>query len=73
MPPPAEEARPPLTNMHACSPAQSALNRMAQAMTQPPTWRQVAVHELKRALVYVPILMMSAYATVWMNRKKPGA
>jgi hypothetical protein len=59
--------------MYACSPAQSALNRMAQAMEQQPTWRQVAVHELQRAIVYVPIFVVSTLVTLWANRKLPNA
>jgi hypothetical protein len=74
MPPATDSATqsPQTMGMHACSPAQSALNRMARAMEQQPTWKQVATHELKRALVYVPIFVASALATLWANRKMPN-
>lgn len=45
--------------------AQQALERMSE----PPTFKDVAMHELKRAAVYVPILFSAGVGLVWTCKK----
>ncbi len=45
--------------------AQQALDRM----TEPPTFQEVARHELKRAAVYVPILFSAGIGLAWTCKK----
>lgn len=45
--------------------AQQALERMSE----PPTFKEVAMHELKRAAVYVPILFSAGVGLAWTCKK----
>lgn len=47
------------------SKAQQALERM----TEPPTFKEVAKHELRRAAVYVPILFSTGIGLAWTCKK----
>ena len=51
------------------SQAQTTIDKMARAMTEPPTFKAVAMHELQRAAVYVPILFSTGVGLVWTCRK----
>lgn len=47
------------------SKAQQALERMSE----PPTFKEVATHELRRAAVYVPILFSTGIGLAWTCKK----
>lgn len=47
------------------SKAQQALERM----TEPPTFKQVVLHELQRAAVYMPLLISAGAGLLWVNKR----
>lgn len=47
-------------------------SRAAQAlerMTEPPTFKEVATHELKRAAVWMPMLISAGVGLLWVNKR----
>lgn len=47
-------------------------SRAAQAlerMTEPPTFKEVAAHELKRAAVWMPLLISAGVGLLWVNKR----
>lgn len=53
------------TNTTRPSRAQATLERL----TEPPTFKEVAVHELKRAAVWVPMCLSVGIAMLWAERR----
>ena len=51
------------------SPAQQAVDRIARAISEPPTFKDVAQHELKRAAVYVPLLFSAGIGLAWTCKR----
>lgn len=51
------------------SQAQQTLDRLATALEMPPTFKEVAMHELKRAAVYVPMLLSAGVGLLWANKR----
>lgn len=51
------------------NPALSAVSRMADALEERPSWKDIAVLELKKATVYVPILLSTALTVMWARRR----
>lgn len=35
----------------------------------PPTFKEVAVHELKKAAIWAPILLSTLAGAIWMNKR----
>lgn len=40
-----------------------------ERMTEPPTFKEVAIHELKRAAVWMPMLLSAGVGLVWANKR----
>lgn len=57
----------PRTQSHRAgtSRAQQTLERM----TEPPTFKEVAIHELQRAAVYVPMLLSAGVGLIWASKR----
>lgn len=50
----------------------TGMSRAAQTlerMTEAPTFKEVALHELKRASVYVPMLFSAGVGLLWLNKR----
>lgn len=48
---------------------QSRAERTLEHLMTPPTYKEVAIQELKRASVYVPMIFMAAVGALWVNKK----
>jgi hypothetical protein len=38
-------------------------------LSQPPTFREVAIHEAKKAAFWVPVLATTLLGTLWVNKR----
>jgi len=50
----------------------AGMSRAAQTlerMTETPTFKEVALHELQRASVYVPMLFSAGIGLLWLNKR----
>jgi hypothetical protein len=50
-------------------PAIAAVENIARSLEMTPTFREIALHELKRAAVYVPLLLGSGLTLLWARRR----
>ncbi len=67
-PPPTENRR----KMEERTQGRGNQSRAAQAlerMTEPPTFKEVATHELKRAAVWMPMLISAGVGLLWVNKR----
>lgn len=48
---------------------ESRAHQTLERLTAPPTFAEVAMHELKKAAVWVPIGMSCAFTLMWANKK----
>ena len=60
---------PAATNRATPSRAQQTLEHLASRLDAPPTFKDVALHELKRAAVWVPIIVSCAVSVAWGQRR----
>lgn len=51
------------------SSAASRAERVLEHLSQNPSFKEVAMHELKRAAVYVPLIATTAVGVLWMNKR----
>jgi hypothetical protein len=51
------------------SQAQQSIDKLNEVLGEPPTFGQVAVHELKRAAVWVPMLFTTGAALLLVNKR----
>ncbi len=49
--------------------AHQTLDKISRALNEPPTFKDVATHELKRAAVYVPILFSAGVGLAWTCKR----
>lgn len=77
-PPQSQEA----TNMHrntttrtsinsttSLDPAVAAVESMARSLEMTPTFKEIVVHELKRAAVYMPLLLSAGFSLLWARKR----
>lgn len=50
-------------------PAVAAVENIARSLEMTPTFKEIALHELKRAAVYVPLLLGSGLTLLWARRR----
>jgi hypothetical protein len=50
-------------------PAIAAVENIARSLEMTPTFKEIALHELKRAAVYVPLLLGSGLTLLWARRR----
>lgn len=47
----------------------SRAQQVVDHLSAPPTFKELATHELKRAVVWTPILLTTGVAILWANRR----
>lgn len=47
----------------------SRAQQVVDHLSEPPTFKEVAVHELKRAVVWTPLILTTGVALLWANRR----
>lgn len=47
----------------------SRAQQVLEHLTVPPSYKEVALHELKRASVYVPMVFTAVFGALWVNKK----
>lgn len=53
-------------------PAIAAVENIARSLEMTPTFKEIALHELKRAAVYVPLLLGSGFTLLWARKRYFG-
>lgn len=49
--------------------AEEVIKHLIKQAVATPTYKELALHELKRASVYVPMLATTALGVLWMNKR----
>lgn len=57
------------TRTHTPRTGVSRAQQTLERMTEPPTFKEVAIHELRRAAVYMPMLLSAGVGLIWANKR----
>lgn len=66
---PQNQARTNNRNNPEAGAALRAIDRLEATLREPPTFKEVAKHELQRAAVWAPMLLATGVALLWTQKK----